>query len=97
MAERAQELSLWKEYLPVSRYVGEVGIDAGRWFYCCFDEQKMVPAEVLSSCAEVGDKILSVHSVLYSKVVLDMIEAKFHSEAGRIVLHSFTGTPTEAR
>lgn len=97
VAERSHELPLWKEYLPSTRYVGEVGLDAGRRFYRSFDDQKAVFAEVLTSCAEVGNKILSVHSVRCAKVVLDMIEAKLPLSAGRVVMHWFTGTPSEAR
>ena len=97
VAERSHELALWKAYLPSTRYVGEVGLDAGRRFYRSFDDQKAVFAEVLTSCAEAGNKILSVHSVRSTKVVLDMIEAKLPLGAGRVVLHWFTGTPSEAR
>ena len=97
VAERSHELPLWKEYLPSTRYVGEVGLDAGRRFYRSFDDQKEAFAEVLTSCAEVGNKVLSVHSVRCAKVVLDMIEARLPPGAGRVVLHWFTGTPSEAR
>lgn len=97
VAERSHELPLWKEYLPSSRYVGEVGLDAGRRFYRSFDDQKAVFADVLSSCADAGNKVLSVHSVRCAKVVLDMIEARLPPSAGRVVLHWFTGTPSEAR
>lgn len=97
IAERSHELDLWKEYLPSTRYVGEVGLDAGKRFYRSFEDQKAVFAEVLTSCAEAGNKILSVHSVRCVKVVLDMVEAKLPLGAGRIVLHWFTGTTSEAR
>lgn len=97
VAERAKELSIWKDYLPSTRYVGEVGLDAGRRFYSSFDEQKMVFGEVLSACAEARDKILTVHSVRCAKVVLDMIEARLPRGMGRVVLHWFTGSAAEAR
>src|SRR5438034_7886507 len=34
--ERAQEIDLWEELLPKTRYVGEVGLDAGPRFYKSF-------------------------------------------------------------
>ena len=40
--ERADEFSIWEEYLPDARYVGEVGLDAGPRFYRSFDLQKRV-------------------------------------------------------
>jgi TatD DNase family protein len=33
VAERSDEMSRWEEYLPQTRYVGEVGIDAGPQYY----------------------------------------------------------------
>ncbi len=45
VADRAKELLIWKEYLPSTRYVGEVGLDAGRRFYSSFEQQKSVFAE----------------------------------------------------
>lgn len=97
VAERAQELSIWKEYLPSTRYVGEVGLDAGRQFYASFEQQKFVFAEVLRECAVTRDKILSVHSVRCAKVVLDTINARLPVGRGRVVLHWFTGSMSEAR
>ena len=97
IAERGHELSIWKEHLPSTRYVGEVGLDAGRRFYHCFDEQKVIFGDVLTACAEAGEKILSVHSVRSAKVVLDMIEAKLPIGTGKVVLHWFTGSTSEAR
>lgn len=97
VAERAKELSIWKEYLPSTRYVGEVGLDAGRKFYASFEQQKFVFSEVLSACAATGDKILSVHSVRCAKIVLDMIEARLPVGNSRVVLHWFSGSAAEAR
>ena len=97
VAERAQELPIWKEYLPSTRYVGEVGLDAGRRFYKSFEQQKSVFAEVLDACASAGDKIISVHSVRCAKVVLDMIEARLPVGSSRVVLHWFTGSAAEAQ
>lgn len=93
----SHEISLWKEYLPQTRYIGEVGLDAGPRFYKSFEKQKEVFAQILSACALSGGKILSIHSVRSSKIVLDMIESRLPSTRGRVVLHWFTGTPSEAK
>src|ERR1700689_3499047 len=58
VAERAPEISLWEEYLPQARYVGEVGLDASPRFYRSFEQQKAVFARVLRGCSDQGDKIL---------------------------------------
>lgn len=97
VAERSHEIALWKELLPRTRYVGEVGLDAGPKFYRSFERQKEVFVEVLTSCAAASDKILTVHSVRATKVVLDMIEKHLPPTRGRVVLHWFTGTAAEIR
>jgi TatD DNase family protein len=97
VAERAAEIELWEKHLPETRYVGEVGLDAGPRFYKSFEAQKQVFRTVLERCAEAGGKILTVHSVRSATAVLDMIETHLPSERGKIVLHWFTGSLSEAR
>jgi TatD DNase family protein len=97
VAERAGELPLWERYLSETRYVGEVGLDAGPRFYKSLDAQKRVFRTVLERCAEAGGKILTVHSVRSASAVLDMIEAHLPTSRGTVVLHWFTGSRSEAR
>jgi TatD DNase family protein len=97
VAERAVELALWEHHLPETRYVGEVGLDAGPRFYKSLDSQKQVFRTVLERCAEAGGKILTVHSVRSVPMVLDMIERHLPRDRGVVVLHWFTGSKAEAR
>jgi len=97
VAERAAEIALWEEHLPETRYVGEVGLDAGPRYYKSFEAQKQVFCTVLERCAEAGGKILTVHSVRSATAVLDMIETHLPPERGKVVLHWFTGSLSEAR
>lgn len=97
VAERADELPLWERHLPETRYVGEVGLDAGPRFYKSLETQKNVFRTILDRCAEAGGKILSVHSVRSVPTVLDMIERYLPRERGVVVLHWFTGSKSEAR
>ena len=97
VGEREAELVLWERYLPETRYVGEVGLDAGPRFYKSFEAQKRVFRTVLERCAEAGDKILTVHSVRSAAAVLDLVEAHLPPGRGKVVLHWFTGSRSEAR
>lgn len=97
VAEHGQEIALWKELLPQTRYVGEVGLDAGPRFYHSLERQKEVFTQVLIACAAASNKILTVHSVRATKQVLDMIEKHLPPTRGRVVLHWFTGTASEIR
>ncbi|MEW6657230.1 MAG: Qat anti-phage system TatD family nuclease QatD [Thermodesulfobacteriota bacterium] len=97
VAERHGELSLWEKYLPEARYIGEVGLDAGPHFYRSFDLQQQVFVRILKMCAEVGGKILTVHSTRAVKSVLDSIEEHLPRDRGRVILHWFTGNMDEAK
>lgn len=94
--ERAAEISIWRDFLPQARYIGEVGLDAGPRFYDSFDAQKQVFETVLRDCANQGGKILTVHSVRSARTVLDMIETYLPPGRGAFVLHWFTGSQAEA-
>lgn len=93
----AAELKLWKQLLGQTKYVGEVGLDAGPDFFRTLDEQKEVFEQILLHCSRAGGKILSIHAVRSVTTVLDMIEALLPSSRGTVVLHWFTGTPAQAR
>ena len=95
--ERAGELELVERLLPESRYVGEVGLDAGPRHYRSLEKQKTVFRTILRLCAEAGDKILSVHSVRSARHVLDLVEEYLPSDRGAVVLHWFSGSAKEAR
>lgn len=97
VAEHENELELWDQYVAETRYIGEVGLDAGPRFFKSLDAQKRVFQHILQQCAQAGDKIITVHSVRAVKAVLDLIEANLPSERGKIVLHWFTGTKNEAK
>lgn len=97
VAERKSEIALWEQLLPEATYVGEVGLDAGPRFYRSFDDQKAVFTRVLRACAEAGGKILTVHSVRAVGQVLDHLDQNLPPDRGRVVLHWFTGSKSEAR
>lgn len=96
VADRSNELAIWEQYLPEARYVGEVGLDAGPRFYKSLDIQKKVFRTILERCAEFGGKILTVHSVRTTTTVLDMVQEYLPREQGKVVLHWFTGSRSEA-
>ena len=95
--ERAGELKLVERLLPETRYVGEVGLDAGPRHYRSLEQQKTVFRAILRLCAEAGDKILTVHSVRSARHVLDLVEEHLPSGRGTVVLHWFSGSTKEAR
>ena len=66
-------------------------------FYKSFDLQKQVFKHVLQCCAKAGNKIITVHSFRAAKAVLDHVESYLPSSQGKVVLHWFTGSNSEAK
>jgi TatD DNase family protein len=97
VAERAREISIWEKHLSETRYVGEVGLDAGPRFFKSFELQKEVFGHVLRCSARAGNKIITVHSIRAAKAVLDHIEAYLPPSQGKVILHWFTGSKAEAK
>ncbi len=95
--ERAGELDLFERLLSETRYVGELGLDAGPRHYRSFELQKQTFRRILNLCADAGGKVLSVHSVRSAKHVLDLIEECLSADRGTVVLHWFTGSVAEVR
>ncbi|MDE0113808.1 MAG: TatD family hydrolase [Albidovulum sp.] len=96
VAEWSHEFELFERLLPQTRYVGEVGLDAGPNHYRSLELQKSIFERILRLCANVGGKILSIHSVRATKLVLDLLEEHLPSERGTAVLHWFSGSVAEA-
>jgi len=66
-------------------------------YYRSFDLQREVFTRILQKCAAAGGKILTVHSLRSAKAVLDLVETHLPPATGKVVLHWFTGTKSEAR
>lgn len=96
VADREHEFDLWEKYLEEARYIGEVGLDASPKFYKSLPQQIRVFEKILKRCADVGGKILSIHSTRTSAQILMMIEKLFPENRGRVVMHWFTGKKSEA-
>lgn len=97
VSSHGHEIDLWESLLPKTRYVGEVGLDAGPHHFTTLDQQKAIFERVLKACSREGEKILSVHSIRAASTVLDMIEKHLSPGISRVVLHWFTGSASEAR
>lgn len=97
IVEHASEIELWEKLLPKSRYVGEVGLDGSPKFYKSLSLQKDIFYRILTACAKSEGKIISIHSYRAVSIVLDMIEECMPKHNGKIILHWFTGTQSEAK
>ncbi len=92
-AQRKHELSLFDQFLPDTKYVGEVGLDGGYEFKASWADQLSVFTHVLERCAHRGGRIISIHSRRATTPVLDRLERE--PSCGIPVLHWYSGTYKE--
>jgi TatD DNase family protein len=97
VADHWRQIDVWEKFLGETRYVGEVGLDAGSRYANSLDRQTEVFRRILQACAKAGGKILSIHSVRAAGLVLDMIEKELPRGRGTTVFHWFTGSIAEAK
>jgi TatD DNase family protein len=91
--ERKGEIGLFRELLPQTKYVGEIGLDGAPEFRMHWREQVDVFREILTACEESGGRVLSIHSRLATSPVLDILAGQ--PAAGLPILHWFTGSHRE--
>ena len=94
-AQFPKDVALWDSYLEQTRYIGEVGLDAGPRYYKSFELQKEIFTHVLRRCSSAPErKILSIHSVRAADAVLSALEKELTPIAHSVVMHWFTGSPS---
>lgn len=93
--ERANELGLFEELLPRSRYVGEIGLDGGAEYGRHSAIQIKVFDTVLRLSALGGGRIMSIHSRRAVDQILERLAAS--PSSGTPILHWFSGTASQLR
>lgn len=93
--ERHNELGLFEELLPRSRYVGEIGLDGGPGYGQHSAVQTKVFDAVLRLADNGGGRIMSIHSRRAVDEILDRLAA--NPNAGTPILHWFSGTAAQLR
>jgi TatD DNase family protein len=92
-AQRKHELPLFDQFLPDTKYVGEVGLDGGDEFISTWQDQLSVFIHILRRCSEANGRILSIHTRRATSAVLDQLE--LYPACGVPILHWFSGTYKE--
>jgi TatD DNase family protein len=88
--DRRRELAVFDNFLPETRYVGEIGLDGAPEFRGQWQTQIAVLEHILAKCRDAGGRIMSLHSRRASCAVLDCLER--NEGAGTPVLHWFSGS-----
>lgn len=93
--ERAGELAQLLEQMAGTRAVGEVGLDGSPRFRQHYEVQRSIFRAVIERSAQLGGRVLSVHSRLAVRDVLAELGA--FPGYGTVVMHWFSGTAAELK
>lgn len=97
IAQKTNELELFKKYIRETKYIGEVGLDGTSQSKSSLDRQCEIFSEILDCCSTLGGRILSIHSRRASKEALDIVEKKLPMQKNVIILHWFSGNKSDTR
>ncbi len=86
------EVNRFSLLLSQTRYVGEIGLDYTTKDSSIRKAQRAVLDQILSLCAESGNKILTLHS---RRAASDTIAAVGKDYPGKAILHWFSGNHSE--
>lgn len=93
--QRANEINLLLEQMTQCKGVGEVGLDGSTRYKASYTIQQSIFAAVVARSAELGGRILSIHSRAAASDVLR--ELAQHPAFGVAVMHWFSGSISELR
>ena len=97
VSSRYRELYLIKELIRGADYIGEIGLDFNREFYSSKEKQVEVFESIIKWSSDIGNKVISIHSVRSDKTVLDILEKYRCVEKNTCILHWFSGTQIQLR
>lgn len=91
------DMNAFARAIEVSRFVGEVGLDAGPKHYKTFDQQRGVFGEILQLCTRFPGKVISIHCVRAFRQMFALLENCWSPQNGTLIFHWFSGTSADAR
>lgn len=93
--ERISELPLFEKFGKQTKYFGEIGLDGSPQFKKFQKKQVEVFESVLQIASKMGGKVLSIHSRMAAKQVLESLAD--HPDSGVPILHWFSGSRAQLR
>lgn len=95
--EREHEIDLFLRLANESRFIGEVGLDFNSGYITSKEQQLSCFRKIAKVCAEVGGKVLSIHSVKSASTTISELETAGTFRNNICIFHWFTGSPSERK
>jgi TatD DNase family protein len=96
VAEAKQgEQSFLVELIASATFIGEIGLDGSSRFRHSLPLQERIFTAAIAECQRQGGRVMSIHSRAAESRLLEILAA--FPDAGKPVLHWFSGTPKELK
>lgn len=95
IGEDESSLEQFLELLPETRFVGEVGLDFSPRFEHTDDLQIEALTRILAACAELGNRVISIHCVQAYDALLGILKATDVCDSCECIIHWFSGSSDE--
>lgn len=97
IASRSDDFKAFSRYLEFASIVGEIGLDASKYFKDSLTIQEDVFSEILAKCAQSKkNKILSIHSLRAEVKLIKHLKEHICKSQITPVMHWFTGSIPQA-
>ena len=83
------------EYLAITPYVGEIGLDFREQYVNCRDIQLVVFEDILYASGKIGGKTISIHCIGAYTDLFDLAEKTGALENNTLIIHHFCGSCDE--
>ncbi|MBN1882822.1 MAG: TatD family hydrolase [Deltaproteobacteria bacterium] len=97
VCSKYSDIKLFKSLIKETTFVGEIGLDGSAPYLDTFSRQEEIFIEILRTCSEQGNLVLSVHSYKASKKTIELLEKFLSFERCKVVLHWYTGNISDAK
>ncbi|SEI70226.1 TatD DNase family protein [Dyadobacter koreensis] len=91
------QIDIFKQMLPLTKYVGEVGLDGSIEHRGNYMLQKKVFEEILVAAGAEDNKILTVHSRNAANETIELIHKHLKNTNCQVIFHWFSGNINELR
>jgi len=85
---RKNEISLFRELINETKYVGEIGLDFSKEYFHTKSSQLKIFNEIVLTCEDSGNKIISIHSRKSADTIIEIFN---RPKTCKAILHWFSG------
>lgn len=89
------DMQVFQEIFEQNHYIGEVGLDFSKGYIRTKESQIKVFTEIIRLCEQHGEKVISIHSLKSTSVVIEILKTYKRKNNNKYIFHWFTGSMSQ--